>query len=230
MASHPVHDIEAFSRTERTAQDWVETVADQLGTEDLAFAHRVLRVWLHTVRDRLQVDAAAHFAAQLPLLLRGLFFEGWIPSQVPVKYDAEQFLVTVAQEARISIADARHAAAAVTAALHQRCSPGQLDHLLAQLPGHIRELLTSGAGAPVSERPGAAGVSHVAEAQRPDEAQGLDDARLARMERDIATIADAFRALLRGLEEHPSDEPQPQRLTEAAHRAHQMLLTLTPRP
>jgi uncharacterized protein (DUF2267 family) len=130
-----------FARAEQVAQEWLSTVAEQLGTEDRQHAYRVLRAWLHTVRDRLGVNSAAHFAAQLPLLLRGLFYDGWIPSRVPVKYDSEQFLVTVAQEAMIPLAEARQVASAVTTALARHCSPGQIDHLLTQLPKPLRELL-----------------------------------------------------------------------------------------
>ncbi|MBO0874187.1 MAG: DUF2267 domain-containing protein, partial [Pseudonocardia sp.] len=63
-----------------TAEVWVSAVAQQLGTEDRHYACRGLRAWLHTVRDRVTVDGAAHFAAQPPMLLRGLFFDGWTPS------------------------------------------------------------------------------------------------------------------------------------------------------
>ncbi|MBO0877104.1 MAG: DUF2267 domain-containing protein, partial [Pseudonocardia sp.] len=115
------------------------------------YACRGLRAWLHTVRDRVTVDGAAHFAAQPPMLLRGLFFDGWTPSRVPVKYDAEQLVLTAAQEANVSLADARTAIPAVTAALTERCAPGQLDHLLAQLPGPIRAVLRP--GAPTAAQP-----------------------------------------------------------------------------
>ena len=61
---------------------------------------------------------------------------------MPVKYDADQFLLTIAQEARISLDEARRFAPAVTAALVRRCSPGQIEHVLSQLPAPLRQLLT----------------------------------------------------------------------------------------
>ncbi len=64
-------------------------MAKEFYTEDRQFADRVLRAWLHTLRDRLTVEASAHFSAQLPDLIRGIFYQAWNPSAVPDKYDAE---------------------------------------------------------------------------------------------------------------------------------------------
>ncbi|SNT33422.1 Uncharacterized conserved protein, DUF2267 family [Actinomadura meyerae] len=58
-------------------------------------SYDALRAVLHTLRDRLTVDECAHLAAQLPLLVRGVYYEGWDPSRVPVKMDREQFLESV---------------------------------------------------------------------------------------------------------------------------------------
>ena len=66
---------------------WLADVASEFDTDDRRFAYRVTRAWLHALRDRLPIPVAAHFAAQLPELLRGVFYDGWNPVHVPVKYD-----------------------------------------------------------------------------------------------------------------------------------------------
>jgi uncharacterized protein (DUF2267 family) len=53
---------------------WLAEIAAEFGTEDRQFAYRVTRTWLHALRDRLPVQVAANFAAQLPELLRGVFY------------------------------------------------------------------------------------------------------------------------------------------------------------
>jgi len=48
-------------------------------------AYKGLRAVLQTVRVRLPLDLAVHFGAQLPMLVRGLYYEGWEPSKGPIK-------------------------------------------------------------------------------------------------------------------------------------------------
>jgi Uncharacterized conserved protein (DUF2267) len=54
---------------------WLAEIAGEFGTEDQRLAYRVLRAWLHALRDRLPVTIAANFAVQLPEL-RGVFYDG----------------------------------------------------------------------------------------------------------------------------------------------------------
>jgi uncharacterized protein (DUF2267 family) len=61
-------------------------------------SYAALRGVLHAIRDRLTVEESAQFSAQLPMLVRGLFYEGWDPSNVPVRMGREDFLGRVRQE------------------------------------------------------------------------------------------------------------------------------------
>ena len=121
--------VSALDHAMQTAHTWINDVAREFDTEDREFAYRVLRAWLHTLRDRLTVEASAHFAAQLPDLIRGIFYAGWNPSAVPEKYDAE------------APDDVGKAAAATTAAVLLHLPPPQMDKALDQLPREIRTLL-----------------------------------------------------------------------------------------
>ena len=94
--------VSALDHAMQTAHTWIDDVAREFDTDDREFAYRVLRAWLHTLRDRLTVEASAHFAAQLPDLIRGIFYAGWNPSAVPELYDAEAYAARFAREASIA--------------------------------------------------------------------------------------------------------------------------------
>ncbi|MFH0243061.1 DUF2267 domain-containing protein [Streptomyces sp. HK10] len=130
-----------FEHVIHTANIWLKAVSEALGTEDRHLANRVLRTWLHTLRDRLTVDAAAHFAAQLPELLRGVYYDGWVPSAAPVKYDREAYVNRFAQEALVSTEAVPRIAPAVTETVRGHLSPGQLERALDQLPHDVRAVL-----------------------------------------------------------------------------------------
>ncbi|MGH4010828.1 MAG: DUF2267 domain-containing protein [Pseudonocardiaceae bacterium] len=133
--------VSTFDHALQVANTWVHDVAREFDTEDRQFAYRALRAWLHTLRDRLTVEAAAHFAAQLPDLLRGIYYEGWNPSAVPAKYDAQAYAARFAREATISVQDVPRAAAATTAAALHHLPATQVEKVLDQLPKDIRQLL-----------------------------------------------------------------------------------------
>ncbi|MDI3315324.1 MAG: DUF2267 domain-containing protein [Mycobacterium sp.] len=133
--------VSALDHAMHVAHTWIHDVAKEFDTEDREFAYRVLRAWLHTLRDRLTVEASAHFAAQLPDLIRGIFYAGWNPHIVPEKYGAQDYTARFAREANISLDDVSKAAAATTAAALRHLPPTQLDKALNQLPADIRDLL-----------------------------------------------------------------------------------------
>jgi uncharacterized protein (DUF2267 family) len=68
-------------------------------------SYAALRAVSHALRDRLTVEESAHLAAQLPMLIRGLYYEGWNPARVPVKMNKEQFLERVRQDFPFDVGD-----------------------------------------------------------------------------------------------------------------------------
>lgn len=61
-------------------------------------AYNLLRAVLHALRDRLPAEVAVNFAAQLPMIVRGFYYEGWKPSQVPVKMNHDEFIGRIQKE------------------------------------------------------------------------------------------------------------------------------------
>ncbi|EME58637.1 hypothetical protein H074_18698 [Amycolatopsis decaplanina DSM 44594] len=201
------HRTIPFAHAEQRAHEWLAAVAHSLGTEDRRYAFRVLRTWLHLVRDRLTVDSAVHFGAQLPELLRGIYYDGWTPRRVPMRYDNTWFTSRFADEAGIEPADVPATAGAVSAALGALCSPGQLEHVLALMPANLRGELQGEAHAP-ADRPRVAG----------------EHARIDELEDKVRAISEAVGALARGLEQLPTSEPTTDHAAKAAQEAHRILL------
>jgi uncharacterized protein (DUF2267 family) len=132
-----------IARSVEKADAWLEQVAGQLGSDDRRLGYRVLRAYLHALRDRLTVDEAAQLAAQLPDLIRGIYYENWRPSATPVKYSGfADFLERVAAEASLdgepAAAEAVGAAAGV---LRSHVSAGEIENIRAQLPEDLLPIL-----------------------------------------------------------------------------------------
>ncbi len=82
--------LENIDHTVQLTHSWINELDEQLGWKDKSQSYRVLRSVLQAIRDWLQVNEAADFAAQLPSLLRGVYYEQWRPSAVPVKQRSKQ--------------------------------------------------------------------------------------------------------------------------------------------
>lgn len=132
-----------IDRSAEVAHSWFHEVAAEMGDEDLHAAGRALRSVLHVLRDQLTVEETAQLAAQLPTLVRGLYYEGWQPSRVR-RYrarDVDSFLQYVAADAAMAgDTEASHAVAAVATVLARHVSPGEMEDVLAILPARIRPL------------------------------------------------------------------------------------------
>lgn len=63
-------------------------------------AYNALRAVLHALRDRLPPDVAVHLGAQLPMLVRGIYYEGWYMAGKPTKERTPKNSPTIFSRAR----------------------------------------------------------------------------------------------------------------------------------
>ncbi|MHB9156175.1 MAG: DUF2267 domain-containing protein [Endomicrobiales bacterium] len=77
--------FESFDSSIQKTNLWLEDIMKEMGTEDRHKALIALRAVLHTLRDRLRLEEAVQLGAQLPLVVRGLYYEGWDPTDKPLK-------------------------------------------------------------------------------------------------------------------------------------------------
>jgi uncharacterized protein (DUF2267 family) len=90
----------SFDTTLHKTNRILKTIEDSCGwpKERRNQSYGAMRAVLHAIRDRLTVDETAHFAAQLPMLVRGVYYDGWDPSQVPKKMHRDDFLNQIRNE------------------------------------------------------------------------------------------------------------------------------------
>ena len=129
------HRVSAIDRTVAKTHEWLERLCRELETEDRQHAYAILRAVLHAVRDRIGPEVSVHLAAQLPLLVRGIFYEGWDPGRTPQRLSLEDLEARVGREALLdSTAEAERAIRAVMKVLWDELAPGTMDHVIAVLP------------------------------------------------------------------------------------------------
>ena len=68
--------LDVFDRTVQAANLWLKELMDALGWDDRHKAYQGLRTTLHALRDRLTLEEMAQLGAQVPLLIRGVYYEG----------------------------------------------------------------------------------------------------------------------------------------------------------
>lgn len=125
-----------------TTNEWLGELMQQLGWDDRHRAYHAMRAVLHTLRDRLPVNEAVDLGAQLPMIIRGFYYEGWRTAGKPVKERSrDQFLAHVTDAFLFDTeADSVEIARAVFKVLSTRVSPGEIDDIKQALPGGVREL------------------------------------------------------------------------------------------
>jgi uncharacterized protein (DUF2267 family) len=106
-------------------------------------SYLALRVVLHAVRDRMTINEAAQFAAQLPLLIRGIFYEGWDPTDVPQKPSREEFLQRIRRDFRFVDVDGgmELLVQTVLGALRRYVTDGEWEDIRTNMPKDLATVL-----------------------------------------------------------------------------------------
>jgi uncharacterized protein (DUF2267 family) len=102
----------------------------------------LLKAVLHALRDWLQLNEAVDFAAQLPTLLRGAYYEQWRPATTPIKHRTKaDFLAHVEDSFKIDpLPQPSLAVMAVLELLSKKITAGEIDDVRRALPAELRTL------------------------------------------------------------------------------------------
>jgi uncharacterized protein (DUF2267 family) len=134
--------LETFDTTLHKTNRWLKELMQELAWDDRHKAYVALRATLHALRDRLTVEEVAQLGAQLPMLIRGFYYEAWDPTGKPVKErHREQFLARIRQQFRGDESiDPQAVARAAFKLLAARITEGEIEDVKHVMPAEIRDL------------------------------------------------------------------------------------------
>ena len=134
--------LKVFDNTLHKTAIWVDDVMDAMEWDDRHKAYSALRAVLHTLRDRLTPNEAINLGAQLPMLVRGIYYEGWHSADKPLKYrHKDEFLAHVKERLRgVEYSDLEKVNSAVFDVLSKQMPGGEINQARDQLPAEIQEL------------------------------------------------------------------------------------------
>jgi uncharacterized protein (DUF2267 family) len=140
--------VDVFDTTISKTINLLNDTCDEFGwPEERRFqAYKALRSVLHEVRDRLPVIEAANLAAQLPMLVRGFYYEGWKPESTPRKTHRQQFLDDIQATFQLSVdGGPARLVDGVLRTLSRHIDPGIMDNIQQELPSDLRPLINPAA-------------------------------------------------------------------------------------
>lgn len=147
--------LEVFDKTLHTTNLWLDEISEEIGP-DRHLAWHVLGTVLRSIRDEMQVEQSAHFAAQLPLLVRGAYFDQYRPATQPATTRShDDFVGRIRHDLEGSRrVNPERAAAAVMRTLNRHVSEGQIRKVRDALPKGVRAIWPEPDHAEVEAGPG----------------------------------------------------------------------------
>lgn len=133
--------LEILNRNVQITHEWINELDAMLGWNDTARTYRLLRATLQTLRDSLPIAEIADFSAQMPTLLRGVFYEHWRPGAEKRRFDLDHFYARLDEAfSQDPIEDVGEVVAVVFEFLSSKISAGEIGDVRHALPASIREI------------------------------------------------------------------------------------------
>lgn len=134
--------LEVIDHTVQLTHEWINELRGRLDWTSSRDVLRLLRATLTQIRDHLGANEVAQLSAQMPLLIRGMFFEGWRPAHTPVQDRAADRFVEAIEAQVGDVSDWRgpEDIAVVLKMIGTKISEGEIADVKAGLPSAIRHL------------------------------------------------------------------------------------------
>ena len=90
------HGIDVFDKTLQTTHQWLHELETVVGPQRQTAWH-VLGAVLRALRDRIPIELAAHLGSQLPILVRGAYYDQFELAKQPTDWNLDRFTEEVAE-------------------------------------------------------------------------------------------------------------------------------------
>jgi uncharacterized protein (DUF2267 family) len=135
--------LSVLESTVQRTHEWLRDIKQGLGFDNDRAAYAALRGTLHALRDQLQTDEIAQLGAQLPLLVRGIYYESWNPKPATATRRVRtDFLSSIRHglHDHPELRDTIKVAQTVLGVISAHVSPGEIDQVVHVLPAETRKL------------------------------------------------------------------------------------------
>lgn len=139
-----VTGIPTLDHTLSATKEWLKEVREELRLDNEEEALKAIGAVLQALRDRLTVEEAVDLAAQLPMLLQGVYYQRWQPVGKPLKLRSQQeFYQQVAKDMGMhkeTKLDPQHIVPGVFRVLEKHISRGEIADVKSTLPAELLQL------------------------------------------------------------------------------------------
>jgi uncharacterized protein (DUF2267 family) len=136
--------LDVFDSTIQRANNWLKELMFELNSTDHRETYLVFRSVLHALRDHLSAGDAIYLGEQLPMLIRGLYFENWDPQgkPLPLRRPNDFFSVVAQNMARDgdNASNAENSARAVFRLLDRKATDGEIEDVQHVIPPILLDL------------------------------------------------------------------------------------------
>jgi len=136
--------LDVFDSTIQRTNLWVKELMQELNWSDHRKTYLAFRCVLHAVRDHLPVNDAVAFGEQLPMLIRGFYFEHWDPTGKPLPLRTRNDFLSALSNLMARDADCTTncevVARAVFRLLDRKATEGEIQDIQPLMPGILLDL------------------------------------------------------------------------------------------
>ena len=134
--------LSTFDETVQLSNEWLNELMRAVNWDDKYRAYRLLRATLHALRDRLTAHEAVQLGAQLPMLIRGFYYDGWHMRDTPPPERTKRAFLGHIEAAfkQDPNADTEQLVREVFKLLARKISKGEIDDVKHILPSEVRAL------------------------------------------------------------------------------------------